>query len=54
MMCAAMLLAGVFGCFAAVLISAPVYGLALWLLGAFGAEEIAFARQVLGRTPPAS
>jgi O-antigen/teichoic acid export membrane protein len=33
----------------AVLIGAPVYIAALWLLGAFGAEERALARRVLGR-----
>ena len=33
----------------AALIAAPVYVAALWLLGAFGAEERALVRRVLGR-----
>lgn len=45
---AAMLLAGQWGWLVAALVAVPIYSLALWLLGAFGAEEIALARQVLG------
>jgi hypothetical protein len=33
----------------AALLAPPVYLAALWLLGAFGAEERALARRVLGR-----
>jgi O-antigen/teichoic acid export membrane protein len=47
----AMMLLGRANWFAAALVALPVYGGALWLLGAFGAEERAFARRVLGRTP---
>jgi O-antigen/teichoic acid export membrane protein len=35
---------------AAAVAAAPVYAAALWLLGAFGAEERALVRRVLGRT----
>ena len=45
----AMLAAYPVGWWAAVVIAPPVYGAALWLLGAFGAEERALARRVLGR-----
>ncbi len=46
----AMLLAGSLGWLAAVLVAVPSYGAALWLLGGIGAEEVAFVRQVLGRS----
>lgn len=49
LMGAAMLLAYPLGWLAAAVIAAPVYVAALWLLGAFGAEERALARRVLGR-----
>jgi O-antigen/teichoic acid export membrane protein len=37
----------------AILIAPPAYGAALWALGAFGVEERALARRVLGRNRPA-
>lgn len=40
-----------FGGLVAAVIAAPVYGVTLWLLGAFGAEERALALRILGRTP---
>lgn len=46
----AMLLVGHYGWFAQVLITLPVYGALLWVLGAFGPEEVALARRVLGRS----
>lgn len=46
---AALLLAGGWGWLVAALIAAPVYTVALWLLGAFGAEERALALRILGR-----
>lgn len=46
---AALLLAGGWGWLVAALIAAPVYAVALWLLGAFGAEERALALRILGR-----
>lgn len=49
LMATAMLTAYRAGWLAAALAAVPVYGAALWLLGAFGAEERALARRVLGR-----
>jgi O-antigen/teichoic acid export membrane protein len=46
----AMLAVGVAGPLAAAAIAPPAYAAALWLLGAFGAEERALVRRVLGRT----
>jgi O-antigen/teichoic acid export membrane protein len=46
---AAMLLAGLLGWLAAVLVAPPVYAGVLWLLGGLGPEEVALARRVLGR-----
>jgi O-antigen/teichoic acid export membrane protein len=43
-------LGGELGWLAAALVAPPVYVAALWLLGAFGAEERALARRVLGRS----
>jgi hypothetical protein len=43
-------LGGELGWLAAALVAPPVYAAALWLLGAFGAEERALARRVLGRS----
>jgi O-antigen/teichoic acid export membrane protein len=43
-------LGGGLGWLVAVLVAPPVYAAALWLLGAFGAEERALARRVLGRS----
>jgi O-antigen/teichoic acid export membrane protein len=48
---AAMLLAGMAGWLIAALVAAPVYAVVLWLLGGLGAEEVALARRLLGRTP---
>jgi O-antigen/teichoic acid export membrane protein len=48
----AMLLAGSVGWWAAVLVSAPIYIGALWLLGGIGPEEIAFVRRIAGRSLP--
>lgn len=50
LMGAAMLVALPLGWLAAALLAAPVYAAALWLLGAFGVEERALARRVLGRS----
>ncbi|NJK82175.1 MAG: flippase [Chloroflexaceae bacterium] len=49
LMGAAMLAMAPLGWLVAALLAAPIYGAALWLLGAFGAEEMALARRVLGR-----
>jgi O-antigen/teichoic acid export membrane protein len=50
LMGAAMLVAAGIGPVAAALIAPVAYAAALWLLGAFGAEERALVRRVLGRT----
>jgi O-antigen/teichoic acid export membrane protein len=49
-MLAAKPLGGSLGWLVAALVAPPVYAAALWLLGAFGAEERALARRVLGRS----
>jgi hypothetical protein len=46
---AAMLAVYRFGWLVAAALALPVYAVALWLLGAFGAEERALARRVVGR-----
>ncbi|WP_322494262.1 flippase [Chloroflexus sp.] len=42
-------LPGWIGSLCATLIGPPVYGVALWLLGTIGAEEVALARRIIGR-----
>lgn len=42
---------GLWGAVIAALVAVPVYGGALWLLGAFGAEERALALRIIGRAP---
>lgn len=42
-------LPGWIGSLCAILIGPPVYGVALWLLGTIGAEEVALARRIIGR-----
>lgn len=49
MMLAVRPLGGAIGWLPATLLAPPTYAAALWLLGAFGAEERALARRVLGR-----
>ncbi len=46
-----LLVTGTWGWLLAALVALPTYTLALWLLGAFGAEERALALRVLGRAP---
>jgi O-antigen/teichoic acid export membrane protein len=50
LMGAAMLMAGRVGALAAAATAPPAYAAALWALGAFGADERALVRRVLGRT----
>lgn len=42
-------LRGWIGSLCAILLGPPVYGIALWLIGAIGAEEVALARRIIGR-----
>lgn len=46
-------LGGWLGPLLAIIVAAPVYGLGLWLLGAFGAEERALVLRIIGRDNPA-